>query len=82
MQRSQPKGRIIEFLGMDSEDESDLDIEFLWGRSMHSLVCGMSSVNTLKYASKHTGSEETSTLCNHFDALQDDQLDIVNDLNG
>ena len=79
-QRSQPEGRINEFLGMDSEDESYSDIEIPMGKI--NAFTAVRNRTPRKYASKHAGSEGTTALSNHLDALQDEQLDMSNDLSG
>ena len=65
---------------MDSWGESDSDIEIPMGKN--NVFTAVRNGTPPKYASKHTGSEETSALSYHLDALQDDQLDMLNDVSG
>ena len=65
---------------MESEDESDSDLDIPMGKI--NAFTAVRNGTPLKYASKHMGREETNAMSNPFDAMQDDQLEMLNDLNG
>ena len=75
------RGKINEFIGINSEDESDSDAEIPVNGRITSFTA-VSNGTPMKQAVLAKDSVQTNPLTNRFHALQDDRINMLNDLNG